>query len=327
MGFINKIKFYYKSFLSFIVVSCSSVVGVFASIILSIVGKKYIAQWATARFFYYMYRTLLGIDVKVTSPQNLENLPCIFVSNHQSALDIMVIGKCFPRNCTVTAKKSLKYVPFLGWYMSLSGTLFLDRKNGASSIVAMKNSLFNVLVQKRALWVFPEGTRCSSEQLEMLPFKKGAFHMAQQGKIPIVPVVVSNTSNLFNKKHSIFNRGNIVVKVLDPISTQDLKSEEVADFANKVQEKMLKELKELGFCETSASIKRTDTTTTEAADDPPETDENEEVEEVSTSNTSPEPPVSEGTEATVVEDKVSQLKSASENSFSTVGNDDSDDTK
>lgn len=221
--------------------------GTIASIVCTLIGKQHLAQWTTARCYSNAMYYIMGLEVKVINEENLDKLPFVAISNHQSSLDILMLGRLFPKGCTVTAKKSLKYVPILGWFMSLSGTLFLDRSSREKSVRALNNSLKKIKDKKRALWIFPEGTRSYSTDLKILPFKKGAFHLAQQGKLPIVPVVVSNTSSLMCTKYNVFNRGTIIVKVLDPIPTDNLIKEDIGKFSEDVREIMLKELKELGY--------------------------------------------------------------------------------
>lgn len=247
MGFWAKFVYYSRSVLGVTLLSTCALYGVVASIVLSCIGKRHLAQWTTARSFYYVMGTFLGIEVEVINEENLKKLPAILVANHQSALDILMLGRIFPPGCTVTAKSSLKWVPFLGWFMVLSGSLFLERGNREKSVRTLNNALDVMRTKKRAVWIFPEGTRSHSTKLGLLPFKKGAFHLAQQGKIPIVPIVVSNTSTLMNSKYQVFNRGVITVKVLDPIPTDDLKKEDVTAFTKRVEELMLKEVENLGY--------------------------------------------------------------------------------
>lgn len=244
----RKLLYYGRSALAIAVLCGCALYGVTASVVLTLVGKQHLAQWATARCFYYAMAIIMGIDVRVENEHYLDNLPYIVVSNHQSALDILMLGRMFPPGCTVTAKKSLKYTPFLGWFMSLSGTLFLERANRQKSVDALNRSLDRLKEKKGALWIFPEGTRSYTTSLTMLPFKKGAFHLARQGKLPIVPVVVANTSTLMNPKWKVFNRGCIVVRVMKPIPTDNLKLEEVGKFSEDVRDKMFAELQELGYC-------------------------------------------------------------------------------
>ncbi|SCU84404.1 LAFA_0D09780g1_1 [Lachancea sp. 'fantastica'] len=247
MGVWGRIVYQFRCVLGVTLLSTCALYGVLASIVLSCVGKRHLAQYTTARSFYYVMGTFLGIDVEVINPENLEKLPAIFVANHQSALDILMLGKTFPPGCTVTAKSSLKWVPFLGWFMSLSGTLFLERGNREKSVKTLSRAIEKLKSKKRAIWIFPEGTRSHSTKPCLLPFKKGAFHLAQQGKVPIVPIVVSNTSTIMNSKFKVFNRGVITVKVLDPIPTADLKKEDVSAFTERVKELMEREIETLGY--------------------------------------------------------------------------------
>ncbi|QLQ80792.1 hypothetical protein HG537_0E01470 [Torulaspora globosa] len=255
MSLLKSLIYYTRTFLAAAIICGGSVFGVIAGLVCTIIGKQHLAQWMTARCFYYSMALFFGIDVRVENEHYLKDLPCVLISNHQSALDIFMLGRLFPRGCTVTAKKSLKYVPFLGWFMALSGTLFLERSNRAKSVETLNRGLKNIKEKKRALWIFPEGTRSYTTKLEMLPFKKGAFHLAQQGGLPIVPIVVSNTSTLMNPKLKIYNRGYIVAKVLKPIPTADLKKEDVGKFSERVREMMVKELQEVGY---SPAINDTD---------------------------------------------------------------------
>lgn len=244
---LSKVLYYCRSTLAIAVLCGCALYGVTASVVLTLIGKQHLAQWATARCFYYAMALIMGIDVRVENEHYLDNLPYIIISNHQSALDILMLGRMFPQGCTVTAKKSLKYTPFLGWFMALSGTLFLERANRKKSVDALNQSLDRLKKKKGALWIFPEGTRSYSTNLTILPFKKGAFHLARQGKLPIVPVVVSNTSTLFNPKWKVFNRGCIVVRVMKPIPTDNLTAEQVGKFSEDVRDKMIAELQDLGY--------------------------------------------------------------------------------
>lgn len=243
----NTALYYIRSTLAVAVLCGCALYGVTASIVLTLVGKQHLAQWATARCFYYSMALILGIDVKVENEHYLDNKPYIIVSNHQSALDILMLGRLFPQGCTMTAKKSLKYTPFLGWFMTLSGTLFLERTDRQKSVDTLNRSLDTLKKEKRALWIFPEGTRSYATNLTMLPFKKGAFHLARQGKLPIVPVVVSNTSTLMNPKWKVFNRGCLVARVMKPIPTDNLSVEDVGKFSENLRENMIIELNDLAY--------------------------------------------------------------------------------
>jgi lysophosphatidate acyltransferase len=189
----------------------------------------------------------MGTKINIDRPELLEKLPAILISNHQSELDIYMLGRIFPQRCVVTAKKQLKYLPFLGWFMSASGTFFLDRSNKQSAIDTLNNALKRLREDKGGLFMFPEGTRSYSSKPTLLPFKKGAFHLAVQAQIPIIPLVVSNTSNVYSMKSFNFNRGEINIRVLDPIPTEGLTKDDVPRLTEEVYEKMNKVIHELGM--------------------------------------------------------------------------------
>ncbi|AGO10917.1 AaceriAFR592Wp [[Ashbya] aceris (nom. inval.)] len=246
MGVFGKVIFYAKSTVAVLLVSTCAVYGMVASLVLSVVGKRHLAQWTTARAFYFL-GGCLGISIKLINSERLGQLPAVIVSNHQSELDVLLLGRAFPPGCTVTAKESLRWVPILGWFMALSGTVFLDRSNRSKSVQSLNSSLERLKRNKQAAWIFPEGTRSYSTELQLLPFKKGAFHLAQQAKIPVIPVVMCNTSTVFNPRLGIFNRGKITAKVLEPIDTSNMTKDDVDKLVQDVHAKMQAEYEALGY--------------------------------------------------------------------------------
>src|SRR4051794_17589912 len=98
-----------------------------------------------------------------------------------------------------------------------------------------------------SLWLFPEGTRARLTTADLLPFKKGAFHLAVKAQAPIVPVVVGNYTKIYNSKKHIFSAGRMRVRILPPIETKGLTGshEDVEALLNTTREAMLKALKEI----------------------------------------------------------------------------------
>jgi lysophosphatidate acyltransferase len=108
------------------------------------------------------------------------------------------------------AKKSLKYMPFLGQFMQAAGAVFVDRGNNADAVRSLKIAGEEIKTTHTSMWVFAEGTRTSQPYHDIRPFKKGAFHLAIQAGLPIVPVVTENYWNLYHKGH--FNSGTFKVR-------------------------------------------------------------------------------------------------------------------
>jgi lysophosphatidate acyltransferase len=189
--------------------------GVLASIVLRIVGYGSISQWATARSFKWVMFLVTGtrFDI-VEGAEHLSTRPAVFIGNHQTELDVLMLGTIFPPYCSVTAKKSLKNVPFLGWFMALSKTVFIDRANRETALKAFDSAAEQMRTQRQSVFIFPEGTRSYSTDPMLLPFKKGAFHLAVKAGVDIVPIVAENYSHVLNVKGRHFVSGDIKVKGL-----------------------------------------------------------------------------------------------------------------
>ncbi|KAI0128886.1 acyltransferase [Xylariales sp. AK1849] len=241
---VPKAGFAARSLASYMCLVIVAIYGVLASIALRIVGKEQIAQWTAGRFFKYLMAATTGITFEIIDPKRyLDTVrPAVFLGNHQTELDVLMLGCMFPKYCSVTAKKSLKNWPFLGWFMSLSGTVFIDRKNATDARQAMSGAAKEIRDRKQSVYMFPEGTRSYAKDPTLLPFKKGAFHLAIQAGVPIVPVVTANYSHVLYLKKFVFNSGRIPCKVLDPIPTAGLTAADVDELTRSTRELMLKEM-------------------------------------------------------------------------------------
>ncbi|KAK4161915.1 hypothetical protein QBC43DRAFT_91853 [Cladorrhinum sp. PSN259] len=241
---IPKAAFVARALASYLSLIASSLFGVWSSAILSLVGYGGLSQWAVGRSFRLFMSISTGITFSIEDPNNYLNTtrPAVFIGNHQTELDVLMLGSIFPKWCSVTAKSSLKKVPFLGWFMWLSGSIFIDRKNTKDAREAMRGAADEIRDKKQSVYMFPEGTRSYSKEPELLPFKKGAFHLAVQAQVPIVPVVVANYSHVLWIKGLVFRSGTIPCKVLEPISTKGLTSADVDELTRTTRELMLKEI-------------------------------------------------------------------------------------
>lgn len=191
-----------------------SVYGITISALLTVAGQNHSAQYFVARAFEAWMRLTTGIRCEIDDPTGaLSKIrPAVFIGPHQSELDILFLGAVFPKHCSVTAKKSLKSMPILGWFMTLSGAVFIDRANSKDARAAMQGAADEMTRRRQNVWMFPEGTRSYAEEPGLLPFKKGAFHLAVQAGVPIVPVVIANYSDVFSLKKLRFNSGVIRIK-------------------------------------------------------------------------------------------------------------------
>ena len=210
---IPKASFYARLLASYGTLILCAIYGVFASLILRLVGKHRISQWVTARAFHHTMALTTGIHFEIVEgAQYLNTRPCVLIGNHQSELDVLLLGTIFPRYCSVTAKSSLARLPFLGWFMALSGTVFIDRADRASAVKAFEGAAQEMKRERQSVFIFPEGTRSYAEGPVLGPFKKGAFHLAVQAGVDVVPVVCANYSGVLSVREKRFRGGRIPVK-------------------------------------------------------------------------------------------------------------------
>jgi 1-acyl-sn-glycerol-3-phosphate acyltransferase len=143
--------------------------------------------------------------------------------NHQSALDLLSNAEIYPTNCIVIVKRALTKVPFFGWIVALGDNIFLERENRSKSIQQMAIARDKIQKKGLSVWIFPEGTRRNTGAIH--PFKRGAFHLAIQAQVPIVPVVVSSYHGLVDLGR--WKAGHILVEVLPPQPTVGLNADDV----------------------------------------------------------------------------------------------------
>lgn len=184
-----------------------------------------------------------GAKLHVKGTEHLRpNQPYIFVSNHQSTIDIPVLFMALPINCRFVAKKVLRYVPFLGWYMWLSRFVFIDRSNRRSAMrsleVAAKEIQSGV-----SIIVFPEGTR--SEDRRVLPFKTGSFILAERAQVPVIPVAIEGSGQLMPKNSWNITPGTIQVLLGAPVFPAAFEGDRAA-FMAAVRQRIIEQNKALG---------------------------------------------------------------------------------
>ncbi|CED83473.1 1-acylglycerol-3-phosphate o-acyltransferase [Phaffia rhodozyma] len=224
----------------------TSAVAIGISLTLTLFGQRLNTNYWVARTFYKLTSPILGIKIEIEGREHLENNggPAVLVGNHQSFMDILYLGAMFPKKASIMAKKELSYVPFLGWWMSLSGTVWIDRKKSKNAIQAMSRAAEEIKKKQISVFIFPEGTRSSTPNASLLPFKKGAFHLAVQAQVPVIPIVCQNYHHIFDGKTRM-NGGVLRLQILPPISTTGFTADSVGDLSDKTRETMLTALVEL----------------------------------------------------------------------------------
>ena len=159
-----------------------------------------------------------GTKVTVTGGEKLDpDRSYVFASNHRSYLDTAALFRYAGKRIGLVAKKELLKAPVLGQGMSFVNVIAIDRTNPERARASMEKAR-QVMEAGYSFGVFVEGTRAMPG--ELLPFKKGAFHLALQTDAPIVPVAITNTDWMMGKKTGVAYPGEIKIALLAPIETK-----------------------------------------------------------------------------------------------------------
>ena len=182
-----------------------------------LVNKHHLVYpWATFGARAWLF--LSGVHVKVTGLELLDpRQTYVFVSNHRSYLDTAAIFIYTGRRIGVLAKKELLKVPILGVGMGFVNVMAIDRSNRESAIRTTEAAAQRIK-SGVSFAVFVEGTRAKPG--ELLPFKKGAFYMAREAGVPVVPVAIRNSDVLMGKGTGEARSGSMEMVLLPPVDTR-----------------------------------------------------------------------------------------------------------
>lgn len=163
--------------------------------------------------------SLAGVDLRVEGEEHLwSHRPAVFLFNHQSGIDLLLVIKLLRRDVTGVAKQELRSNPIFGPLFQAGGVVFVDRSSTQKAIEALEPAV-EALRQGLSLAIAPEGTRSSTPRLG--GFKKGAFHIAMQAGVPVVPIVFRNALDALPKHALVVRPATIEAVVLPPIDTSD----------------------------------------------------------------------------------------------------------
>jgi 1-acyl-sn-glycerol-3-phosphate acyltransferase len=156
-------------------------------------------------------------------PPGNPRLPYVAVSNHESYADIFLISH-FPWEMKWLSKDTIFRIPVMGWMMRMAKDIPIHRGKRESVVSALQGCR-DRLGRNVSVMIFPEGTRSKTD--ELLPFKDGAFKLAIEAQVPILPIAVAGTRHCMAKGSFAFRRARAKARVLAPIATTGLTSADV----------------------------------------------------------------------------------------------------
>ena len=192
-----------------------------------------------------MFCILAGANIEIKNRERIDNLDehVIFCSNHQSNYDIIAIYRSAINPIYFIAKKELKNLPFIGWYISTIGMIFIDRSNREKAMESMKEA-GRLIKSGKDVITFPEGTRSRTGELQM--FKRGSFIIAKASNIKIIPVGIAGSYKINPPKSFQLRPGKITVNFGEPINPEiysHYSPEKLADLTKEKVAQLIEESK------------------------------------------------------------------------------------
>ena len=177
---------------------------------------------------------LAGVQVEVQGEEHLwSHRPAVFIFNHQSQLDLPLAGYLLRHGFTGVAKQELARDPIVGLPFRFAGVAFVDRKGGKDPRKALAPAV-EKLKEGISIAIAPEGTRSLTPSLG--PFKTGAFHLARQAGVPVVPIVIRNAGELMWRDSLTIKPGIVQVVVKDPIDVSQWDPDEMRERVAEVRQ-------------------------------------------------------------------------------------------
>uniref|UniRef100_A0A5K3EPH4 1-acylglycerol-3-phosphate O-acyltransferase n=1 Tax=Mesocestoides corti TaxID=53468 RepID=A0A5K3EPH4_MESCO len=226
---IPVVRYYMKYVIFGIILNLGSV---FYTIVFLVRGKPSFSNSSEALPLLRISQWALGLRPKIYGLENCYKFrQCVYVVNHQSFIDAVALCDLWREPSSTIVKDALRFYGLAWPLMHFMRILPIVRNDHTKAMATMREAAEMVKHEHVNMFIFPEGTRNSSGQL--LPFKKGAFHLAIQAQIPVVAIVISCYNSFLDHKNKVFEDAAYGVYVLPPIPTEGLTS---ADAGNLLEQ-------------------------------------------------------------------------------------------
>ena len=175
------------------------------------------AAWMARRLWAPVILWLAGVELSADPLPALDpHQPYVFLSNHQGYFDVPAAYATIPHAVRFVAKRSLRFVPILGWYLMMSGTVLIERSNRRKSMRSLEQA-GRKIAGGTSILIYPEGTRSPDGAIHA--FKKGPFLLALAAQVPIVPVAIEGSQHLMPKGRLRLIPGKVRIRLGAPIPT------------------------------------------------------------------------------------------------------------
>ncbi|MBO4592300.1 MAG: 1-acyl-sn-glycerol-3-phosphate acyltransferase [Eubacterium sp.] len=202
--------------------------------------KSWQKCWKFVQSFFKGLLNMAGTEIEIKGLENLSKVPSdkgiLFLGNHRSYFDIIILQAISDRPLGFIAKKEFKKVPLFSWWVADLGSLFLDRKDIREGLKTI-NQGTEYMKQGLSLGLFPEGTRNHGK--ELLPFKTGGYRMAEKSQSPMVLCALTGFDNILeNNKPLGLKKCKVTVEFSEPFYPHEMDAAERKQFYSSIPDKI-----------------------------------------------------------------------------------------
>lgn len=195
--------------------------------------QKNLIRHETPKHWSRTFMALTGSEVEIKGIHHVPEGPVLFASNHEGDFDIPVLIGAINKPFGFIAKIETKKVPILRTWMEMINCVFLDRRDREKAAQSIMSGS-ELLKKGNSLLIFPEGTRSKGGPIGL--FKAGGFRLAMDSGVPIVPISIEGTADVFEKNGRLVKPARIVVTICPPISHKEYKDKDLISLAGHVRE-------------------------------------------------------------------------------------------
>ena len=203
-----------------------------------------VVHWCSKMICMFFWKVPFTWKQRVSGLENIDkNKSYVIVLNHQSMVDILSLY-FVPLNFRWVSKQEVFKMPYIGQLLIAHGDIPIRRGRAAEAMAKVVNEGKMWISRGASIAIFPEGTRSKNGEIQR--FKGGAFALAKEAGVEILPIVLDGTTKIFKPKSIWFNWRNVLtVKVLPPISAEKVAATDAGEMAKEVQAIMTEALAEI----------------------------------------------------------------------------------
>lgn len=232
--------FFYRWVVIAPVVAFSTLIVGSTIVLLCLFGLADFSSRVLGRAWARLNMAVSFMQVDVVGKDKVDpNQSYIIVANHQSLVDIYVLYGCLDMDIKWVMKKELRAIPVLGIACEMMGHIIVDRSNTEAALQSI-NAARDRIKDGISVVFFPEGTR--SRTGELRPFKKGAFRLATELALPILPVTIHNTNAVLPSDTTELVPGHVTLEFSEPIPTEGLTPADIGELSDRVRNRIMTSL-------------------------------------------------------------------------------------